>query len=350
MKISEAITILNISNYTIYNIKNISYNELKKHYHIQCLIYHPDKNINNEKATLIFQNINQAYNSLKELINISNDDCISDNSNSNSNNNSNSNSNTNTNSNTNSNTNTNSNSNTDDYNYYILNFINFVTKYYLNSENNTKLEDFEENINNIKRYANSHIQTILVNLLDNFSIVILEDLYIFLLKYKKECCSENDVLSDNIITLIKTILQEKLLKYNIYILTPNIANLLNSDIYKLTINNDIIYIPLWHNELNFENNIIKIDPILDSNISLDIDNNIHYTYTNTFTNIIDLLNSNATITINIENHTFNILISNLTFSKYQIYSIKNQGLSKININNILDNTCKSDIIFHIYLS
>jgi hypothetical protein len=145
-------------------------------------------------------------------------------------------------------------------------------------------------------------------------------------------------------------LQDKLSKYNIYILTPNIGNLLNSDIYKLEINNEIIYIPLWHNELNFENNIIKIDPLLDSNISIDIDNNIHYTYINTFTNIIDLLNSNATITIDIENHIFNILISNLTFSKYQIYSIKNQGLSKINTNNILDNTYKSDIICHIYLS
>jgi hypothetical protein len=139
-------------------------------------------------------------------------------------------------------------------------------------------------------------------------------------------------------------------KYNIYILTPNIGNLLNSDIYKLEINNDIIYIPLWHNEMNFENNIIKIDPILDSNITLDIDNNIHYTYTNTFINIIELLNSNTAITINIENHIFYILISKLIFSKYQIYTIKNQGLSKINTNNILDNTCKSDIIFHIYLS
>jgi len=323
MKISEAIEVLNITNYTIYNIKNISYNELKKHYHIQCLINHPDKNINNEKATLVFQNINQAYNSLRELINISKDDSNYDDSNSNIDNN--------------------------NYNHYILNFINFVTKYYCNSENNSKLEDLEENINNIKCYANSHIQTILVNLLDNFSITILEDLYIFLLKYKKECFCENTTLSDNIITTIKTILQEKLSTYNIYILTPNIANLLNSDVYKLTINNDIIYIPLWHNELNFENNIIKIDPLLDTNIILDNDNNIHYTYNNTFSNIIDLLNSNTNITINIENYTFTILIGKLTFSKYQIYSIKNLGLSKININNILDNTCKSDIIFHIYL-
>jgi curved DNA-binding protein CbpA len=333
MKISEAIAILNITNYTIYNIKNMSYNELKKHYHIQCLIYHPDKNINNEKATLIFQNINQAYNVLKELINISkkddniddldirNDDDL--------------------------------NANNNNYNYYILNFINFITNYYSNSTNNI---DLEENINNIKHYANSHIQTILVNLLDNFSITILEDLYVFLLKYKKECFYENNtvpssVISDNISNIIKTILQEKLSKYNIYILTPNIANLLNSDVYKLTINNDIIYIPLWHNELNFENNIIKIDPLLDSNITIDNDNNIHYTYNNTFSNIIELLNSNTNnITIAIESHSFNIVINKLTFSKYQIYSIKNQGLSKINTNNILDNTCKSDIFFHIYLS
>ncbi len=335
MKINEAINVLNITNYTIYNIKNISYNELKKHYHIQCLIYHPDKNIENGEATLIFQNINQAYNILKELINISKEDCNFDNDNIN---------------NTNA-TNTNAtNTNVNDYNYYILNFINFIINYYSNSENNSKLEDLEENINNIKYYANSHIKTILINLIDNFSIVILEDLYIFLLKYKKECICENNTLSDNIITTIKTILQEKLSKYNIYILTPNIVNLLNSDVYKLTINNDIIYIPLWHNELNFENNIIKIEPVLDNNITLDIDNNIHYTYTNTFNNILDLLNSNTNITINIENYAFNILISKLTFSKYQIYCIRNQGLSKINTNNILDNTCKSDIIFHIYLS
>ena len=337
MKISEAINILNIKNYTIYNIENITYNELKKHYHIQCLIYHPDKN-NNEESTLIFQNINHAYNILKELIIINKTTNANDTNDANDANHD--------------NANTTNTTNANDYNYYILNFINFIINYYSNSTTNI---DLVENINNIKQYANSHIQTILVNLLDNFSIVILEDLYIFLLKYKKECINDtstntSNVISDNIITLIKTILQDKLSKYNIYILTPTIGNLLNSDIYKLEINNEIIYIPLWHNELNFENNIIKIDPLLDTNISIDIDNNIHYTYINTFTNIIELLNSNATITITIENHSFNILISNLTFSKYQIYSIKNQGLSKININNILDNTYKSDIICHIYLS
>ena len=340
MKISEAINILNIKNYTIYNIKNITHNELKKHYHIQCLINHPDKNINNTEATVIFQNINYAYNILKELVDANANDFDAKDFDANEFNANDFNAND---------------FNAKDfdannYNYYILNFIDFIIKYYSNNTNTIDLD-----INNIKHYANSQIQTILANLLDNFSIIILEDLYIFLLKYKKECFYETSTtssnsISHNIITIIKTLLQEKLSKYNIYILTPNIANLLNSDIYKLEVNNDIIYIPLWHNELNFENNIIKIDPLLDNNITLDSDNNIHYTYTDTFHNIIDLLNSNSTLTINIETHIFNIPINKLTFSKYQIYSIKNKGLSKININNILDNTYKSDIIFHIYLS
>ena len=332
MKISEAINILNIKNYTIYNIKNITHNELKKHYHIQCLINHPDKNINNTEATLIFQNINYAYNILKELVDANANDFDAKDFDANDFDANDFNANE---------------FDANNYNYYILNFIDFIIKYYSNNTNTIDLD-----INNIKHYANSQIQTILANLLDNFSIIILEDLYIFLLKYKKECSSENDTnaISNNIITIIKTLLQEKLSKYNIYILTPNIANLLNSDIYKLEVNNDIIYIPLWHNELNFENNIIKIDPLLDNNITLDSDNNIHYTYTDTFHNIIDLLNSNSTLTINIETHIFNIPINKLTFSKYQIYSIKNRGLSKININNILDNSYKSDIIFHIYLS
>ena len=340
MKISEAINILNIKNYTIYNIKNITHNELKKHYHIQCLINHPDKNINNTEATVIFQNINYAYNILKELVDANANDFYANEFDAND-------------------FNVNDFDANDfnakdfdanNYNYYIFNFIDFIIKYYSNNTNTIDLD-----INNIKHYANSQIQTILANLLDNFSIIILEDLYIFLLKYKKECFYETSTtssnsISHNIITIIKTLLQEKLSKYNIYILTPNIANLLNSDIYKLEVNNDIIYIPLWHNELNFENNIIKIDPLLDDNITLDSDNNIHYTYTDTFHNIIDLLNSNSTLTINIETHIFNIPINKLTFSKYQIYSIKNRGLSKININNILDNSYKSDIIFHIYLS
>ena len=315
MKISEALDVLHITNYTIHNIHNISYNELKKYYHIQCLIYHPDKNNTDVNATLTFQTINCAYNVLRELL-LNNGDTNGD---------------------------TNG-----DYNNLLLTFINFIVKYYASNENIT------QDINNFKINANIHIKALLTTLFDKFSITILEDLYFYLLKYIKvktyDANDANETIYNAIIEIIKTILEEKLSNHSIYILSPNLLNLFNSDIYKLQINDEIIYIPLWHNELKFENNIIKIEPLLDTNIIIDSDNNIHYTYYNKFNNIIDLLNTNnSSLTINIENHSFNILIGDLTFNKYQIYTIKNQGLSKINTYNILDNSYKSDIIFHIYL-
>ena len=321
MKISEALDVLHITNYTIHNIHNISYNELKKYYHIQCLIYHPDKNNTDVNATLTFQTINCAYNVLRELL-LNNGDTNSD---------------------TSGDTN-------GDYNNLLLTFINFIVKYYASNENIT------QDINNFKINANIHIKALLTTLFDNFSITILEDLYFYLLKYIKvktydanDANAANETIYNAIIEIIKTILEEKLSNHSIYILSPNLLNLFNSDIYKLQINDEIIYIPLWHNELKFENNIIKIEPLLESHITIDSDNNIHYIYTNSFNNIIELLNAKSNIIIDLEDQTFEININDLKFSHYQVYSVKNKGIPKINTVAILDNSIKADVYFHIHL-
>ena len=328
MKIIEAINILNIKNYDTTNIYNISLNELKKQYHIQCLIYHPDKNINNNdnNYNILFSNIQEAYNTIKNLILCKNNNSFDEDINEDNNN----------------------------YNSLILNFINLIIKYYSSSN----FYDYIKEINDLKQDAKDTMEKLIVNLLDNFSVNILEDLYIYLLKYNNKFNNiENDSdLSNNnitniIISTIKKILQEKLSKFNIYILTPNINNLLNNDIYKLDISNEIICIPLWHNELNFENNIIKIEPILDDNTKIDENNNIHYKYYNEFTNLIECIKNNLNIlTIKINNFNYELNINKLRFDKYQTYILKNKGIPKINVNNIMDNTIKSDIIFHIYLS
>ena len=318
MKISEALTILNITNYSIHTIHNISLNELKKYYHIQCIIYHPDKNNRDEDATLLFQNINCAYTTLKELITSYNEN------------------------------NENNENNTNDD--LLVLFFNFIINFYSNSDN---VANFKQDINNFKIKAHIHIKALLTNLFEYFSIAILEDLYHYLLHYKK---NQNDNTNDNtniynaIIEIIKTILEEKLEDHSIYILTPNLLNLLNSEIYKLEINEAIVYIPLWHNEMKFENNIIKIEPLLDDAITIDEHNNIHYTYYNKYSNIIDLVNAKSNIFIDLADQTIEINISDLKFSPYQIYSVKHKGIPKINTLNILDNTHKADIYFHIHLS
>jgi curved DNA-binding protein CbpA len=337
MKISEALIILNIKNYNIYNIHNISLNELKKYYHIQCLIYHPDKNNICENSTLLFQNINSAYNVLKDIISTDNDDDA------------------------------NNDGKTNNYNDLLLTFLNFIIKYY---SNNDALTGFKDDITKFKHNANIHIKAIITSLFDNFSIVILEDLYCYLLKYNKLKSHENTENTENnekyennennentenniynaIIEIIKTILEEKLSNHSIYILTPKLTNLLNSDVYKLEINDVIVYIPLWHNEMKFENNIIKIEPLLDDHVNIDEHNNIHYTYYNNFNNIIELLKSNSNIAIDLADQTIEININDLKFSKYQVYNVKHKGIPKINTLAILDNSNKGDIYFHIHLA
>jgi hypothetical protein len=326
MKISEALTILNITNYSIHTIHNISLNELKKYYHIQCIIYHPDKNNRDEDATLLFQNINCAYTTLKELITSYNEN--------------------------NENSENNENNTNDDL---LVLFFNFIINFYSNSEN---IDNFKQDINNFKIKAHIHIKALLTNLFEYFSIAILEDLYHYLLHYKKNQNDNTNNTNDNdntniynaVIEIIKTILEEKLEDHSIYILTPNLLNLLNSEIYKLEINDGIVYIPLWHNEMKFENNIIKIEPLLDDTITIDEHNNIHYTYYNKYSNIIDLVNAKSNIFIDLADQTIEINISDLKFSPYQIYNVKHKGIPKINTLNILDNTHKADIYFHIHLS
>jgi hypothetical protein len=332
MKISDAIVILNIQNYNITNIQYISYNELKKHYHIQALLYHPDKNSNTENSTLIFQNINSAFNLLNALISehdlkkddLNGDDLNGDDLTS---------------------------ENTDNsYNKLLISFINYVINYYSNNNNNNNNNNNESNLENLKLEdlkleANKHLTMVIETLFSKLSLIILEDIYLLLIKY-----NASSLLTNKIVNIIKKIIVNILEKNAIYIINPTISNLLNSDIYKLTIANEYVYVPLWHNELAFENAIIKIYPLLPSNVYLDGSNIIHYTYKNKFSTLLETIANNVnSLVITIDNNDYNIIINDLKLAKYQTYILENQGIPCINSNNILDNSVKSTIVFHIHL-
>jgi hypothetical protein len=326
MKISDAIVILNIQNYNITNIQHISYNELKKHYHIQALLYHPDKNSNTENSTLIFQNINCAFNLLKGLISednlrnddelsgddLSGDDLPSENTN-------------------------------NSYNKLLISFINYVINYYSNNNKESNLEDL--NLQDLKLEANKHLTIVIETLFSKLSLIILEDIYLLLIKFNASL-----LLTNKIVNIIKKIIGNILEKNDIYIINPTISNLLNSDIYKLPIANEYVYVPLWHNELAFENAIIKIYPLLPSNVYLDGSNIIHYTYKNKFSTLLENIANNVnSLIITIDNNDYSIIINNLKLAKYQTYILENQGIPNINSTNILDNSVKSAIVFHIHL-
>ena len=324
MNINKAINILELSSkYNSKNITELTQQELKHTYHILALNYHPDKN-KNYYAKEKFQNVQNAYSFLNKLItyNIdinSNFDDDNDNDNDNDNNN--------------------NEIYSTPYTELVINLLKLLLK---NFENN---EIKKNEIDKFQQKCIDYSFKIIDKLFDKINVSVLEDLYKFI--------NNNNIFNYSLETLnfFKEIIKKKLIKYNIYIINPGLDSIFNSEIFKLEISNgDYIYIPLWHSELIYEENIIKIEPILQNNIGIDINNNLHYNYCSTFENLVQLIHNNINyINIKINNIDFKLPISSLYFKKQQMYVFKKVGIPIANPNDIFDNNIKGNIIININL-
>lgn len=340
MNISSALIILKLNNkYNIHNILELTNNELKKAYHINALIYHPDKN-KALNSTNSFQKIHEAYNYLHKLINTKKDNNYN-------------------------NYNNNDEANETKYNIILINFINILIKNYTNNNEIDELDELNEineiqfNVKKFKKDCIDYSYTLIENILDKLNIDLLEE--IFNILNNKNLIYHN-ITNTKAIELIKKILLKKLKDYNIFIINPNLKNLLNSDVYKLIINQetsteiqpdtDELYIPLWHNELNYNNNIIKIHPIIPDNIEIDNENNIIINYNNSFTVIQKLIENYEYpyFEIIVEHLNLMIPLKELKITKNQKYIFNNIGIPKINTNDIFDISNKAKIIININLS
>lgn len=298
MNYNIALSILNLKdNYTL--------EQLKRSYHLNALKYHPDKNTNISDDK--FKNINIAYNYLYKYHNLKTNNYVF---------------------------NLENNYNNDDilnikYGELVYEFIKILCS---SNKNQEQLDEFKYNCAEIS-----------LNLLEQLNIEILEDIYIYLTNYNN---SDNIYfnINDKSLSIIKKKILEKFKDYTVYILTPNINDLLNSIIYKLDINHEIICVPVWHRELIYNNNIIKLKPKLDDNIEI-IDGIIYYNYYNKFENVF----KEEYITIECLNN-IKIPVQKLYIKKYQSYISYNTGIPMININNIFDISNKHNIIINIYLS
>ena len=63
MELDEALIILELSNY---NKKDITLSKIKKQYHKLALLHHPDKNNNTNESCEKFQDIQRAYELVKD--------------------------------------------------------------------------------------------------------------------------------------------------------------------------------------------------------------------------------------------------------------------------------------------
>jgi hypothetical protein len=159
-------------------------------------------------------------------------------------------------------------------------------------------------------------------------------------------------LTTEILDLIRDIVIKKYDNVQIYKLNPSIYDLINNNIYKLYVNEELFLVPLWHNESYFDSItggeiIVFCDPELPSGISLDDDNNICIQKEiNMEYDLIQLFKENQVISVNVVNKVYEIPVSQLYIKREQIYRIKNEGLTKPK-KDIYDVSEKTDIVVTI---
>ena len=160
-------------------------------------------------------------------------------------------------------------------------------------------------------------------------------------------------LNQEILDNIRDLVVKKYDNVEVYKLNPSIIDLLNNNLYKLYVNDELFLVPLWHNESYFDGSGCEImvicEPELPNGITIDDDNNICIeTEISAYHQLPDDIMDNGFVGIEIGGKDFTIPLSNLYMKREQYYRIKNEGLVKIK-KDIYDVSEKTDIIVKIIL-
>ena len=303
---------------------------VKKKYHKLALKWHPDKNKNKKFATEKFKKINEAYEYLADI--------MSDNDRG-------------------SNTCSEfvSSSVPKESKIYIDILTTFISSLFKESYNEDFMKIIKEIVNATACVLTLNYIRILFEKLDNQKAI---ELYQLLYKYKDILYINNDTLE-----LVSLIIKEKLEESNkndaskdkVFILKPSMKDLMDNNIYKLYVDDELYLVPLWHNELYFDapddsEIIVLCQPKLPDKLTIDENNNIYYDKCISVENeLLNLLKKDKFVSIEVGEKWFSIPINNLYLKDEQLYIFKKQGMSKISEKNMYDVSCKGDIIVKIML-
>jgi uncharacterized protein YajQ (UPF0234 family) len=281
-------------------IKIVDQSFVKKQYHKLALQYHPDKNVNRPDCNIKFQEINAAYNYLKEMndqkkveVEVEEDTT---------------------------------------YNSILNIFIQTIIK--------STVVDSDTIFSIIKEIAASGCQRISLKLFEGLDKYTAIEIYEFISKYKNILHVSSSILEE-----VKSIILNKFVNDQLYILNPSIDDLFENNIYKITLFEKKYLVPLWHNELYFEGVsgeiIIKCIPELPENMSIDENNNL-LVYLNI--NLTKELLNTQFIEVKIGKRVFNIQTDLLHIKKVQYITFKYEGISKIIEDDMYNIDKKADII------
>ena len=302
--------------------KNITLEYLKKKYHTLALKNHPDKNGNTLESKEKFQQINEAYEFLKREIDFTNININMDMDNEGDNEN---------------------NEPCQSTMYYDMLHTFLRTMF---DKTDIHYADILSNI--IKEIVSGFSvikKRISHKLFDGLDKDTSIKIYSFLSKYHSILHLSKELLEE-----VKEIIIKKFDNLQIYKLNPSITDLLQNNIYKLYVDNELYLVPLWYNEHYFDGSgceiLVLCEPELNDTIEIDDNNNI---YTKVVLSSLLLANSivnEEDILINIGNKIFTIPITKLYMKREQEYIIVGEGLTKEK-EDMYDVTERADIIVRI---
>ena len=314
MNYKDAFKILEI------DLDEVSYNDisleyLKKQYRKLALKNHPDKNNNTKESNEKFKQINEAYNYLKrEIRHFNQEDTYEEND---------------------EHLDENADLNSSLYFNILRSFMKTVFE-----------GKYNEIIINIVNDIITAGKQMSVKVFDDLDKDTTLNIYTFLSNNRTTLH-----LSQEILNIIRDIVIKKYDNVEVYKLNPSINDLLNNNLYKLHVNNELFLVPLWHNESYFDGSGCEImvicEPELPNGITIDDDNNICIeTEISAYHQLPDDIMDNGFVGIEIGGKDFTIPLSNLYMKREQYYRIKNEGLVKIK-KDIYDISEKTDIIVKI---
>ena len=181
-----------------------------------------------------------------------------------------------------------------------------------------------------------------MQMLENLNIKKCKSIYLLINNNK-------DILNipSSFVEKVKDLYESKMEKDQIIRIFPSLQDLMIDNLYKLNENNKEYLIPLWHHELVYDNNgaelYVQIIPKLEENITIDENNNLHIDQSYSLYELWKMEN----ICIKIANKLLTIEKSSLKLIPKQVITLPNIGISKINCNNIYDNSKRGSIHIHI---
>ena len=329
MNYQKAIDILEIDiNNTEFNSSSLSSSYLKRCYHKQALKYHPDKNGNTTESTERFKLINEAYDLLKR------EDELKSNYDKN-------------------NINQHDDETSSVYKDILQLFLKGILDGKYSESISTIIKEIILNFSEVKKMTS-------LNMFDGLDKETTINIYNFLSKYRSLFHFSNEFLDK-----IKDIIIRKHDDIMVYVLNPGIDDLLNNNVYKLYVEEELYLVPLWHSEMYFDVKkreseiketkdikeiIVLCDPELPENITIDEDNNLYVEVNLNLADIPIFLSSSKNMKVFIGKKELDIPLCNLYIRDTQIYRIKGEGLTKIKENDIYDISNKCDIIVKINIT